>query len=666
MSKDIQTDKDRQSEGESATSMKEQWIGLFTRQPLSFTGKIAFWGYLVATIMGIGGAVALAIFAGGSRAIDLFAASLLVTTILIVTRIRWLQAIAVLSGVYVLYQFFTQPFVIESLVSPRADPNGGYGHFAGELIPMGIMLIAFIASIATVLQNYHLISRRTPRWFPFASSVVGGVVVGALFIGALAPAAVPAASATIASLQAPQIPAGAGVPTSVNMGMAGAPISVSQLQTPATAAHVDHFTLTAQPARLTLSPGVIVPAWTFNGTAPGPTLHVRQGDEVVVTLVNHLSFGVTIHWHGVRVANAADGVAGVTQDAVKPGQSYVYRFIPLDAGTYWYHSHQFSFDETTNGLYGMLIVDPATPTIHADVDTSVALHAWNGANNQTIYTMNATSGVLNLVARPGQWVRLRIVNTAETPSGNPQLVTLVGAPFQVVSLDGHDLNGPQWLNNVPLPIGAAQRYDLYFQMPAHGSVVLVSADDGQSYVRAPALIIGQGVVPAKLPAITTWFDLTTYGVPAKDTITTQSHFAATYTIVLGNQIGTSLGRMGMTYMLNGKVFPNTGMIMVKEGQIIKLHFDNQTNLYHPMHLHGHILTVLDKNGAPLTGSPIHQDTVLVPPHTTYDVAFVANNPGIWMLHCHNFLHANWGMDMMVMYNVSTPYTIGSASGNFPD
>src|SRR5215469_9741161 len=225
--------KDIQSEKEPATSPEAKQIGLFTRQPLSTAGRIAFWGYLVGTIGGAGGAIALALFAGGSRSIDIFAGSLLVTTILIATGIRWLQAIGILGGIYVLYQFFTQPFVIESLASPRGDPNGGYGHFIGDAVPMGIMLIAFIASIAAVLQNYHLISRKTPRWLTFASSVVGGIVVGALFIGALAPSATPAASATIAPLQAPQIPPGPGVPTSMNMGMAGAPISVAQLQTPA-------------------------------------------------------------------------------------------------------------------------------------------------------------------------------------------------------------------------------------------------------------------------------------------------------------------------------------------------------------------------------------------------------------------------------------------------
>jgi len=118
--------------------------------------------------------------------------------------------------------------------------------------------------------------------------------------------------------------------------------------------------------------------------------------------------------------------------------------------------------------------------------------------------------------------------------------------------------------------------------------------------------------------------------------------------------------------MNGKVFPDTGMIMVKLGQVVRIRLNNQSDLFHPIHLHGHTFTVLTRNGRPLQGSPVRLDTVLVYPHETYDIAFVANNPGIWMIHCHNFLHANWGMDMMLMYNISTPYTTGTASKNFPD
>jgi len=470
-------------------------------------------------------------------------------------------------------------------------------------------------------------------------------------------------------LPAPQLPSGPGVPVAVNMGMPGAPTSITSLKAPLTAPHMKTFTLVAQNAVISLGSGISMPAWTFNGISPGPVLHVQQGDLVVVHVVNHLSFGITIHWHGIDSFNSTDGVAGVTQDAIKSNQTYTYRFFTPDAGTYWYHAHQLAYAETVGGLFGMLIVDPTTPTIHADVDYSVALHEWYGSNNQTIFTINDTSGALDEVAKPGQWVRLRIVETSNTDSTAPHLLTLIGAPFKVISLDGHDLNGPQWLTDVPLPIGTAQRYDLLFQMPAHGSVALVSSDgsDEQHYQHAPAVVLGQGAVPSTLPLVTKWFDMTTYGQPAPTPITPQSRFDVSYALNLNNQMGTSLGREGMTYTINGKVFPDTGMLMVKYGQLVKIQLENQSDLYHPIHLHGHTFTVLTRNGKPLSGSPIRLDTILVPPHMTYVIGFVANNPGIWMIHCHNFLHANWGMDMMLVYSgYSTPYTVGTESDNFPD
>lgn len=501
--------------------------------------------------------------------------------------------------------------------------------------------------------------------------VVFGIllIVRSLLPGLGAPASTTPAGASASTLPDPQVPSGPGVPVAVNMGMPGAPTSITSLKAPLTATHMKTFTFVAQNATVSLGNGIQMPAWTFNGVAPGPTLHVQQGDLVVVHVVNHLSFGIAIHWHGIDSFNSSDGVAGVTQDAIKPGQTYTYRFFVPDAGTYWYHAHQLAYEETVGGLFGMLIVDPTTPTIHADVDENVALHEWFGPNNQTFYTINDASGTLNESAKPGQWVRLRIVETSNTDSSAPHVLTLVGAPFQVVSLDGHDIYKPQWLTAVSLPIGTAQRYDLLFQMPAHGSVALVSTDgDGnQHYLSSPAVVIGQGTVPSTLPPVTKWFDLTKYGEPEPTAITPQSHFDVTQNIVLDNRDGTSLGRDGTVYTMNNKVFPDTGMVMVKYGQLVKLQLVNKSALYHPIHLHGHIFTVLTRNGQPLTGSPIRLDTILVPPHTTYEIGFLANNPGIWMIHCHNFLHANWGMDMMVTYyGYSTPYTIGTQSQNFPD
>ncbi|HEU5376854.1 MAG TPA: multicopper oxidase family protein [Ktedonobacteraceae bacterium] len=447
---------------------------------------------------------------------------------------------------------------------------------------------------------------------------------------------------------------------------------MAQLVGPQTAAHVDTFTLTAATARLSIGQGKTIDALTFNGTSPGPTLRVQQGDLVVVHLINKsVAQGVTIHWHGIDVPNAEDGVAGVTQNAVWPGQSYTYRFLAQDPGTYWYHSHQYSYDETGSGLYGAFIVDPTTPSFHDDVDATIQLHDWVSGSfpsfqiNQLI---NGSTETLHIPAKPGQWVRLRLINTGP---GALHVVTVAGAPFTVVALDGHNLNGPTPLVTTPLPIGSAQRYDVRFQMPASGAVALFREKDTQDgpsgpYNKTPVVTIGQGSTPAA-PAIESWFDYTHYGTPDAQALSVHSHFDATYTLTLSSHVGFYNGKFGAVYMFNGQAFPNTPTIVVQFGQVIRLHFVNTSKEVHPIHLHGHMFTVLERNGHPLIGSPVRLDTINILPGETDDIAFVANNPGLWMLHCHNLAHANLGMDMMIAYaNISTPYSIGNTSKNFPD
>ncbi len=729
-------------------------IGRWTPQKLGVLGIVASI-ILLLSVQG-GMVAAIILLSKGFPGLGPLATAccVLVGTILFLTRRRWLQALGLginLAGG--VYPNVTTPFFYSSVMNPQTFGGGGLVHMLSVLPSVALIVVCYVASWVVVVRNYQVtpdrrawfsgacwfvvgiflslvpismvnggvsyyieqilpllltlvivaggsallvrysqVMLRRSFWFAGVSCATVGIVLSLLFLGAISPLP-PAAALSFEPLQIPHINPGPGVPRAINMGMPSGTISVNQLQTPTnTGAHVDHFTLTAEAATLTLNNGVKMPAWTFNGTAPGPVLRVKQGDLVDVKLVNHLPFGVSIHWHGINLANAADGVAGLTQDAVKPGQTYEYRFIPPDAGTYWYHSHQFSDAETSNGLFGILIVDPATPSpVHVDVDTQVALHTWTDANGQAIYTMDtadstgdatlSAAGALIRRAKPGQWVRLRIVNTNETPSGRPELVTLVGARFQVISLDGHDLNNPGWLQNTPLPIGSAQRYDILFQIPTKGSVGLVMTGDTDpntpiSYRNAPAMLftplsnvdIRQGMLPKTLPGVGKWFDLTTYGSPTTASITPSSHFDIEYTMTLGfQQMGLSLGRPAPVYTINGKVAPYTDMLMVKEGQLVELHIVNTTDLFHPIHIHGHTFTVLSKNGHPLTGSPVHVDTILIGPHETWDVAFLANNPGLWMLHCHNFQHADFGMDMMVNYDgVYTPYTIGTDSGNFPD
>jgi FtsP/CotA-like multicopper oxidase with cupredoxin domain len=136
---------------------------------------------------------------------------------------------------------------------------------------------------------------------------------------------------------------------------------------------------------------------------------------------------------------------------------------------------------------------------------------------------------------------------------------------------------------------------------------------------------------------------------------------------IGNQLGFRYGERQFIHTLNGRSSPDTTPIIVREGQYVRLRFINNTDEYHPMHLHGHFFSVLSKNGKPISGSPVHLDSVLVGPHETWVVGFLADNPGLWMLHCHVLVHAAFGLSTMVNYvGVTTPYTIGTKSGNFPD
>lgn len=139
------------------------------------------------------------------------------------------------------------------------------------------------------------------------------------------------------------------------------------------------FTLTAQVKRIH---GQL--AWTFNGSVPGPELRVTQGDRVRITLINHLPVSTTIHWHGVRVSNVGDGVAGLTQEAVAPGGTFVYELIASDAGTYWYHSHQDTTNQIPHGLFGALVVEPPSGHVPGAHDYTVMLHSAQGSSEVAV------------------------------------------------------------------------------------------------------------------------------------------------------------------------------------------------------------------------------------------------------------------------------------------
>ena len=138
-------------------------------------------------------------------------------------------------------------------------------------------------------------------------------------------------------------------------------------------------------------------------------------------------------------------------------------------------------------------------------------------------------------------------------------------------------------------------------------------------------------------------------------------------VVLGENPGIRDGRPQLVHTINGNASPNVPPIVVSEGDIVRLHIVNTTSEYHPMHLHGHVMSLIAIDGQALEGSRVHLDSVLVGPQQTVDVAFAANNPGVWMFHCHVLLHADMGMTAAIDYvGYATPFEMGTRSGNMPE
>jgi FtsP/CotA-like multicopper oxidase with cupredoxin domain len=123
----------------------------------------------------------------------------------------------------------------------------------------------------------------------------------------------------------------------------------------------------------------------------------------------------------------------------------------------------------------------------------------------------------------------------------------------------------------------------------------------------------------------------------------------------------------MWWTVNGGLFPDVPMYTVSRGDVVVMRLENNSGEVHPMHLHGHHAVVLSRNGEAATGSPWWVDSLNVGDGESYEIAFVADNPGVWMDHCHNLPHAAEGLVAHLMYaGYSTPYRIGEASGNEPE
>ncbi|AXH95867.1 multicopper oxidase family protein [Ornithinimicrobium avium] len=398
--------------------------------------------------------------------------------------------------------------------------------------------------------------------------------------------------------------------------------------------------------------------YTVNGTSPGPVVEATQGDLVQVVLRNEdVAEGTTLHWHGMDVPNGEDGVAGVTQDAVPAGGEHVYRFVADEPGTYWYHSHQISHEQVVRGLLGAVVVHPAPSAEAPDADgpptTDVLalLHTYAGVGR----TVNGSTGDTPVPLAPGQPARVRLVNTDDGPTQ----IWVSGAAYRVLAVDGQDLNGPTPVQGRRVTLTAGARVDLEVEVPATGAARVQAP--GVSLVLGPA-----GATAPTTPAPSEALDLLSYGTPA-DPGFDPARADRRFDYVISRRFGLLDGRPGLWWTINDHLFPDVPMFMVAEGDVVVMTMSNYSGEVHPMHLHGHHALVLSRDGVPSTGSPWWVDSLDVPDGQTYEIAFAADNPGIWMDHCHNLPHAREGLVTHLMYEgVSTPFLVGGPADNEPE
>ena len=408
--------------------------------------------------------------------------------------------------------------------------------------------------------------------------------------------------------------------------------------------------------------------WSYNGAVPGPEIRLRQGEHVQITVENRLAEETTVHWHGLRVPNAMDGVPHLTQRPIAPGETFVYAFGVPDAGTYWYHPHQRSFEQVGRGLYGPLIVEEREP-IQVDRELTWVLDDWrllpdaqisddfggfmDASHNGRVGNTVTVNGRIpqTFAVRTGERLRLRLINAAnarifglELEDHRPTVIALDGQP-----VEPHEPAGGR------VVLGPAMRADLVLDM---------SGDPGQRFAVADMFyrdleyrlldLVYEDAPPLRAHPLDASLRLAANTMPEPDLAAAERHEVTFGGGMMGGMMMAMMdGRRadmrammhrGMAWAINGVVASGHVMepfLTLQRGVSCVLAMHNDTAWHHPMHLHGHAFRVIGRDGRPTRQE--WQDTVLMGPREWVEIAFVADNPGDWMFHCHILEHQAAGM-----------------------
>jgi len=425
-----------------------------------------------------------------------------------------------------------------------------------------------------------------------------------------------------------------------------------------------------RPIALPCFGGRALPLWTFSDGAQPPVLRLNLGDRLEASLENKLprpNEFTSIHWHGIRLPNDQDGVSYLVQAPVRPGETFRYSFVPPDTGTFFFHTHCNTVEQLGRGLMGILIIDGDT-TEPYDADKVLVIRDWHvdpavgeftpfftlrGAGRAGTYgPLRSVNGVVNPeITLPASGdCRLRLINADTT---RIMQIGVEGAEAAIIAIDGVAIPP------VPLSLwamGPAMRIDVVIRSP-QGTRVARLVDRSSQERFELAHFVGSGeprrksrFFPAPLRAgripdpdlkAATRLDFT---FRASDT----GRLIATPDDSAYGPIGEICTNSRTFWTINDRAWPDRDhsrlpppLAILQRGHSYVFVLKNSSEFSHPLHIHGHTFKLLRSNKQ---NRPVHHaDTLLLLPEEQAEVAFVADNPGDWMFHCHIIEHQETGM-----------------------
>ncbi|MEM7497209.1 MAG: multicopper oxidase family protein [Pseudomonadota bacterium] len=433
-------------------------------------------------------------------------------------------------------------------------------------------------------------------------------------------------------------------------------------------------TLTAVAHRIQLVPegNPTTEVWSYDAALPGPVIRLARGATLRRELLNALEVPTTVHWHGIRLPNAMDGVPGISQPAVAPGDRFLYDFTVPDPGTYWYHPHVRSWEQVARGLSGALVVEEEAPP-EIDREEVLLLDDWRlGPDAQIEESFDSLHDRAH-AGRIGNWItvngrgewtlsagrnarlRLRLVNAATARIFSLGVQGMAG---WVVALDGHALEVPQPLER--LVLAPAQRADLIVDVigpdaaeaGGEASAFLVSHERDGAFALVSVAIEGEARAERRGPPT----PLEPGTVPPLGPL---AEARRARLVMEGGAMGglgsamlgdeelalRELASRGKVWAFNGQSgVPEAPLLEARQGETVRVAIANRTRWPHAMHLHGHHFREIAEAGA--APGPL-RDTLLVRPMAETEIAFVADNPGDWLFHCHMLAHAVGGMQSWI-------------------